>query len=137
MVTLEIIETSKNDKKPKASVSGEKKAGEKGGKLKKDGKHSVSFEEERVPKKARSEKFCDLCKKHEGAHATHNTGDCKKYEKGVALKKGFKPKGKSGKNENFSQIIKDGFAKVTKAIKKDLKKASKKEKKRKHDSEDL
>ena len=32
--------------------------------------------------------------------------------------------------------MKDGFAKVTKAFKKDLKKASRKEKKRKHNSED-
>jgi hypothetical protein len=32
--------------------------------------------------------------------------------------------------------MKDGFAKVTKAFKKDIKKASRKEKKRKHDSSD-
>ena len=50
----------------------------------------------------------------------------------------FKPKGKSDRNDNFAQIIKDGFATVTKAFKKDLKKAydCKGEKKRKHDSED-
>jgi hypothetical protein len=137
LVTLEIIENGKSNKKPKASGSGEKKAGEnKGGILKKDGKRSVSFGEERVPKKARTEKFCDLCKKHGGAHATYNTGDCKKYEKGGALKKGFKPKGKSDRNENFTQIMKDGFKKVTKAFKKDLKKASKNDKKHKQDSED-
>ncbi len=27
----------------------------------------------RVPKKARTEKLCDLCKKHGGAYMTHNT----------------------------------------------------------------
>ena len=122
----------------KAYVSGEsKKSGEsKGGILKKDGKHNVSFRDERVPKKARTEKLCDLCKKHGGAHTNHNTGDCIKYKKGGALKKGFKPKGKSDKSENFTQNMKEGFAKVTKAFKKDLKKASHKERKRKHDSED-
>ena len=38
---------------------------------------------------------------------THNTGECRKYNKGGALKKGFKPKRKSDlKNENFAQIMK-------------------------------
>ena len=56
---------------------------------------------------------------------THNTGDCKKYKKGGTLKAGFQPKkGKSDRNENFAQVMKDGFGKVTKAFKKDLKKAS-------------
>ena len=105
--------------------------------MKKDKKRSVSFRDERVPKKARAEKICDLCKKHGGANTTHNTGDCKKYKKGGALKEGFQPrKGKSDRNENFAQIMKDGFAKVTKAFKKDLKMASRKEKKCKHNSED-
>ncbi len=35
----------------------------------------------RVPKKVRFEKHCNLCKKHGGAHTTHNTGECRKYEK--------------------------------------------------------
>ena len=70
-------------KMKKAYVSGEsKKSGEKnGGTPKKDSKCSVSFRDERVPKKACTEKLCDLCKKHGGAHTTHNTGDCEKYEK--------------------------------------------------------
>ena len=68
-------------------------------------------------------------KKHGGAHTTHNTVDCKKYNAGGALKTGFQPrKGKSNRNENLAQIIKDGFAKVTK-------KASRKEKKRKQNSD--
>ena len=103
--------------------------------MKKDGKRSVSLRDERVPKKAHTEKLCDLCKKHGGDHTTHNTGNCKKYDKGGALKAGFKPKGKSARSENFAQIMKDGFAKVTKAFKKDIKKASRKEKKRKHESD--
>jgi hypothetical protein len=35
----------------------------------------------KIPKKARTEKHCDLCKKHGGAHTTHNTQDCRWYEK--------------------------------------------------------
>ena len=41
---------------------------------------------------------------------------------------GHLPRKKSNRNENFAQIMKDGIAKVTKAFKKDLKKASRKEK---------
>ena len=133
--TLKTIENSENNKMLKGG-SGEKKSGGiKGGILKQDKKHSVSFRDERIPKKARTEKIFDLCKKHGGAHTTHNTGDCKKYEKGGARKKGFKQKGKSNKSENFVQIMKEGFAKVTKASKKDLTKVSHKEKKRKQNSE--
>jgi hypothetical protein len=136
MVTLEIIETGENEKKPKEIVSGEKKSGEnKGGNPKKDSKRSVSFRDERIPKKACTDKLCDLCKKHEGAHTTHNTGDCKKFDAGGTLKLGFLPRKKSDRNKNFAQIMKDGFAKVTKAFKTDLKKASRKEKKRKRDSD--
>ncbi len=36
---------------------------------------------ERVPKKVRSEKFCQRCKTHGGPHLTHNTSDCRKYDK--------------------------------------------------------
>jgi hypothetical protein len=36
----------------------------------------------RVPKKVEFiEKHCELCKKHGGAHTTHNTQDCRKFEK--------------------------------------------------------
>jgi hypothetical protein len=36
---------------------------------------------ERVPKKARAEKFCQLCKTHGGPHQTHNTRECRRYDK--------------------------------------------------------
>jgi hypothetical protein len=35
----------------------------------------------RVPKKVQFEMHCELCKKHGGAHTTHRTRDCRKYEK--------------------------------------------------------
>jgi hypothetical protein len=135
--TLELIEKGENDKKPRAIVSTENKKSEdkKGGASKKDSKRSASFREERAPKKARTEKLCDLCKKYGGAHTTHNTVDCKKFDAGGSLKSGFLPRKKSDRNENFAQIMKEGFAQVTKAFKKDIKKASRKEKKRKHESD--
>ena len=40
------------------------------------------------------QKHCALCAKYGGAADTHNTADCKKYEKGGKRKAGFKPKGK-------------------------------------------
>ena len=36
---------------------------------------------ERVPRKARAEKFCQLCKTHGGPHQTHNTRECRRYDK--------------------------------------------------------
>jgi hypothetical protein len=36
-----------------------------------------------------SAKSCALCKKHGGAHKTHNMGDCKKYDHQGNLKKSF------------------------------------------------
>ena len=47
--------------------------------------------------------------------------DCKKFDAGETLKSGFLPKKKSDRNENFAQVMKDGFTKVTKAFKRDLK----------------
>ena len=88
-----------------------------------------------LQKKACTEKLCDFCKKYGGAHTTHNTVDCKKFDAGGTLKLGYLPRKKSDRNENFAQVMKDGFTKVNKAFKKDLKKASRKEKKRKRDSD--
>ncbi len=35
----------------------------------------------RVPKKVSFEKHCNLCKKHGGTHTTHNTRDCRRFER--------------------------------------------------------
>ncbi len=51
----------------------------------------------RVPKKVRFEKNCDLCKKHGGAHTTHTTHECRKYEKDGTEKSSFRAAKKSGK----------------------------------------
>ena len=53
------------------------------------GRKMVSIHEP-IPKKPHKDaKHCALCKKHGGAHATHNTSDCRKYDKDGKLKKSF------------------------------------------------
>jgi hypothetical protein len=49
----------------------------------------VSFNEPIPKKSCQDVKHCILCKKHGGMHATHNTSDCRRYEKDVTRKKGF------------------------------------------------
>jgi hypothetical protein len=44
-------------------------------------KRSSGGSSERVPKKVRSEKFCQRCKTNGSPHQTHNTNDCRKYDK--------------------------------------------------------
>jgi hypothetical protein len=66
----------------------------------------------RVPKKVRFEKFekhCKLCKKHGGAHTTHNTRDCRRFENDGTEKSSFRAAKKGRKknypvNQNFAQL---------------------------------
>ena len=130
LVVLETIENCQ-EKVPK-KIPGKF---ENGGKSDKK-KRKVSFKEENKSKKARTTKHCELCKKHGGAHTTHNTGDCKKYEKDGTEKKGFKNYGKSGsKNQGYAQFEKK-FEKLEKVMEK-LYKSSRKSKKndREYDSD--
>jgi hypothetical protein len=81
----------------------------------------------RIPKKVRFEKHCDLCKKHGGAHTTHMTCECYKYEKDGTEKSSFRATKKGGKinypmNQNFAQLTKK-IKKLEKALKKSGKKA--------------
>ncbi len=83
----------------------------------------------RVPKKVRFAKNCDLCKKNGGAHTTHNTGECRKYEKDGTEKSSFHAAKKSGKrsypsNQNFAQLT-EKIKKLEKALKKSGKKGKK------------
>jgi hypothetical protein len=76
----------------------------------------------RVPKKVQFEKHCNLCKKHGGAHTTHTTHDCRKYEKDGTEKSSFRAAKKGGKknypvNQNFAQLTKK-IKKLEKALKK-------------------
>jgi hypothetical protein len=82
-----------------------------------------------VPKKVCFEKHCNLCKKHGGAYTTHNTRECRRFEKDGKEKSDFCTPKKSGKK---TYPIKHNFAQLTKKIAKleiALKKSSKKGKK--------
>ncbi len=90
----------------------------------------------RVPKKVHFAKSCDLCKKHGGAHTTHSTNECRKYEKDKTEKSSFRSAKKGGKKGNTS---KQNFAQLTKKIEKlekALKKSAKKGKKRRYEDSD-
>ena len=90
----------------------------------------------RVPKKGRSEKFCQQCKAHGGPFTTHNTLDCCHYDSnGKPLKaaagkpsESKKPYKKSGgdKGMAFMQSMFEAYVKSQK-------KASKSRKRKKHD----
>ncbi len=82
-----------------------------------------------IPKKVWFEKNCDLCKKHRGAHTTHTTRECRKYEKDGTEKSSFHAAKKGGKknypmNQNFAQLTKK-IKKLEKALKKSGKKGKK------------
>jgi hypothetical protein len=83
----------------------------------------------RVPKKVCFEKRCNLCKKHGGAHTTHNTHDCCRFEKDRKEKSSF-PAAKKGRynsnpvNQNFAQLP-NNIEKLEKALKKPGKKGQK------------
>jgi hypothetical protein len=83
----------------------------------------------RVLKKVRFEKHCDLCKKHGGAHTTHNTRDCCRFQKDGKKTSSFHATKKSGYksnpvNQNFAQLT-DKIEKLEKALKKSGKKGQK------------
>jgi hypothetical protein len=83
----------------------------------------------RVPKKGRFAKNCNLCKKHGGAHMTHSTGECRKYEKDGILKASFLAAKKGGRksypaNQNFAQLTKK-IEKLEKALTKSEKRGKK------------
>ncbi len=76
----------------------------------------------RVPTKVCTKKHCNLCKKHGGAHRTHNTRDCRRFEKDVTEKSGFRAAKKGGMKPNptkqsFAQLSKK-LDKLEKVIKK-------------------
>ena len=82
-----------------------------------------------VPKKVCFEKHCNLCKKHGGTHTTHNTRDCRRFEKDGTEKSNFCTAKKGGKknypvNQNFAQLTKK-IDKLEKALKKSGKKGQK------------
>jgi hypothetical protein len=85
-------------------------------------------------KKVRFEKSCKLCKKHGGAHTTHATKDCRKYEKDGTVKAEFCTAKKGGKKPNPSKQSFTQFSKKLDKLEKTLKKASHNSKKRCRDN---
>jgi hypothetical protein len=91
-----------------------------------------------APKKAKTEKFCQRCKTHGGAHNTHKTSECRRYDKDG------KPTGQFGsklseKHKPFKKGGEKGLEYMTsmlEAITKGQKKAAKKGKKRKRNYPD-
>jgi hypothetical protein len=106
-------------------------------------KKMVSFSD-RIPKRRRTEKYCSLCKKHGGAHTTHNTPDCRKYESNGTLKKNFKGSKPNGPSRGTERPARGGSshaqlsAKIDKLEKsnKKMKRAINKKKRKRHDPSD-
>jgi hypothetical protein len=81
-----------------------------------------------APKKAKTEKFCQRCKTHGGSYTSHNTSECRRYDKDG------KPTGQFGsksseKHKPFKKGGEKGLAYMTsmlEAIAKGQKKAAKK-----------
>jgi hypothetical protein len=133
LTLLEAIERVCTHKKGKPDEKSEKPSF----KSKKGKKRPGTSPTVRVPKKAHFEKHCDLCKKHGGAHTTHNTNECHKYEKDRTEKSSFRAAKKGGKrsypvNQNFAQLTK----KIEK-LEKALKKSGKKGRKRRYEDSDF
>ncbi len=79
----------------------------------KKGTKQPGTENLRVPKKVRTKKHCDLCKKHGGAYTTHNTRDCRHVEKDGTEKAAFRAAKKGGKKPNPT---KQSFAQLSKKL---------------------
>jgi hypothetical protein len=134
LVVLENVEkvVANSDAKERVKKEGTEKST---GKREKGKRKGTSSKDYRIPKKVRSEKSCALCQKHGGAHTTHNTGECRKYEKDGTLKKSFNGKaavgakyngkGKKDHANSFAQIM-ECFSKLKKAVKKTQKSFCKK-----------
>ena len=93
LAVLENIEKMMENQAAKEKVKSAKPES-KTGSEKPNKRRGMNASADRIPKKAKSsDKFCQLCKEYGGPHKTHNTSDCRKYEKDGTKKK-F---GKSGK----------------------------------------
>ena len=111
--------------------------GKPNGNSEKTGKRKgTSSNADRIPKKARSEKYCSLCKKYGGAHTTHDTGSCSKFEKDGKEKAGWSSKLPASAPSQYKKkeaSYKSSFAAIEKRcnkLEKKLKKGSSHKKKR-------
>ncbi len=90
---------------------------------------------ERVPKKVRTTKFCQHCKSNGGPYTSHNTKECRKYDKdgkavAAAGKKPYKKKPYKrdgvGNDKQMAYLSKAIESLVKKGLKKAVKKHHKK-----------
>ncbi len=79
----------------------------------KKGTKQPGTESLRVPKKVCTKKHCNLCKKHVGAYMTHNTRNCRRFEKDGTEKANFRAAEKGGKKPNPT---KQSFAQLSKKL---------------------
>jgi hypothetical protein len=79
----------------------------------KKGTKRPGTESPRVPKKVRTKKHCNLCKKHGGTYTTHNTRNCRCFEKDGTEKADFRAAKKGGKKPN---PMKQSFAQLSKKL---------------------
>ncbi len=131
LTSLEAIERLCTYEKGKSDTF--EKSDKSSNKGKKGKKHPGTDSTVQVSKKVGFEKHCNLCKKHGGAHTTHNTHDCCRFEKDGKEKSSFRTAKKGGYKSN---PINQNFAQLTNKIKKlekALKKSGKKGKKRRYE----
>jgi hypothetical protein len=120
------------ERSKKSNPSRDKKASH----SKKKGTKQPGTEKNRVPKKVRTKKHCNLCKKHRGVYTMHNTCDCCCFEKDRMEKSDFRAATKGGKKPNptkqsFTKLS-EKLDKLEKLLKK---KDTKKQKRRRSDSD--
>jgi hypothetical protein len=85
-------------------------------------------------KKVRFKKSCKLCKKYGGAHTTHATKDCCRYEKDGTMTANFCTAKKAGKKPNPAKQSLAQLSEKLNKLEKTLKKASHKSKKHHRDN---
>ena len=116
-----------HDPPEKAHAQSGKKASHKN---KAGAKQPITRAMKQAHKKVCFERSCELCKKHRGAHTTHATKDCCKYEKDRMVKANFCTAKKAGRKPNPAKQLFTQLSKKLDKLEKNLKKASLKSKKR-------
>jgi hypothetical protein len=119
LLSLKAIKrTCAKERSDKPNASRDKKSSH----SKKNGMKQPGTESPRVLKKGHTEKHCDLCKKHGGAYMTHNTCNCRRFEKDRTEKSNFCAAKKGRKKPNptkqsFTQLS-ENLDKLEKVLKK-------------------
>ena len=138
--SLEAIEKVMEQKERKAKAasatqqSGRDATKPKGDERKRSASASKMKAGDRIPKKPRTEKYCNLCAEHGGAEKTHNTNKCRKYEKDGTLKASYKsgkPKGneRGGRGRSVHAHALEAANEKNRKLEKRVKKLEKRESK--------